>query len=344
MAEMTIKDIAKMAGVSIATVSRVLHDSPQVTKKTKDKVNRVIAENDFYPNMSAQTLKSGDSKIVAFLIADEINEYYYQLIEILNKHLKDYGYSLVVCNSFNDPEIERNYLSLFSRKNVACMIINRCIGNEETIAKLSLSTPIVLLHRKIEGLGFRGDFVDADFGASTYELTKTLIENGHRKIAFISGDLELSSFKSRFMEFKRAMQENGIGNIEYIDYLCSGSANKSFGYASAVRCLSLADPPTAAVVCHNLISIGFLRFCKEHGIAIPGQLSVVCPCNLDLKDLYYVSVYSALPDIDKMGSTIARFVIDRIYVGKADCSEVTLPSSVEKGESVACILEGKSIF
>lgn len=308
----TIKDIARLAGVSISTVSRTINDSPKVTPKTKKKILSVIEKYDFHPNLAARELKSQTSKLIAFMIADEINEYYYNLIRSINAQINDKGYSLIVCNSFNDPEIEKNYLSLLANNAVSCVILNRCLGNEEMIARLSRKLPIVLLHRRLDHKEFHGDFIDADFSYAAYEYTKMLLAYGHRKIAFVSGNLELGSFGDRYEMFSKAMAESGIKEDEYLHYARTSVSSTESGERIIKELMSLEQPPTAVVLCHNLMCIGALRWLKKNNMRIPDDVSIVAPCNLNLYDLFYVSIYSALPNIAALGEQLASFALSRI--------------------------------
>ena len=133
----TIRDVARIAGVSVASVSRTINDSGYVSPSTREKIEKVIREYDFHPNMSARDLKTRSSSLIAFVISDEINEYYYNLIEVINRRIKSDGYSMIVCNSFNDPLIEKRNLAMLSNGAVSCIILNRCLGNEAFITRLS---------------------------------------------------------------------------------------------------------------------------------------------------------------------------------------------------------------
>ena len=333
----TIKDIARIANVSIASVSRTINNRDKVSPEMRERIEKVIAEYDFHPNLSASNLKMRSSKLIAFMIADEINEYYYGLIEKINSSMEGSGYTLIVCNSFNDPSIEKNYLSLLSNGAVSCIILNRCEGNEDLIARLSHKIPIILLHRPLDSKDFIGDFVDADFGKATYEYTRKLLSLGHRRIGFISGSFSLGSFRGRYERFAKAMHEYGIEEDEYSTYIRTCTPSVSGGSSMVSELLSLENPPTAVIICHNLLCLGALRWLKNHNVTIPEDLSIVAPCNLNLSDLLYVSVYSAIPDLSDLGLTIADYALSRISGNVNTNRSLIQYVSLVDGESIKAI-------
>lgn len=334
----TIKDIARLAGVSIASVSRTINNSPKVSPKTKEKILSIIEKYDFHPNLLARELKAQSSRLIAFMIADEINEYYYSLIRSINAHINDKGYSLIVCNSFNDSEIEKNYLSLLANNAVSCIILNRCLGNEEMIARLSRKLPIVLLHRRLDHSEFHGDFIDADFSYATYEYTKMLLAYGHRRIAFVSGNLELGSFGDRYEMFRKAMNESVVCENEYLNYVRTAVSSTESGEEIIKELMSLENPPSAVVLCHNLMCIGALRWLKNNDVRIPDDISIVAPCNLNLYDLFYASIYSALPNVAALGEQLAGFALSRIKDHEVMPNRQTkMYVNLLKGESIKSV-------
>lgn len=316
MKNITIRDIANHANVSVATVSRVINNHSNVSPKAQERVQNAIHELNYFPNRAARELKSQSSKTIAFLIADSTNEYYSQISQAIIQIIKEYGYTLFICNSFNDSEIEKNYLTMLYERNVDGIILNSCGRNDDFIVQISQRIPIILIHRRISNPGFQGDFVDADFGNTTYEMTMQLIRNNHRKIGLISGPLSISSAFERFQNFRRAMREIDIEIDSSYPYMVEGPHDSNFGYKAASILLSLPDPPTAIIPCHNETCIGLLRYCQRNGITIPDQLSIASPCNVNLVDLFYINPSRALPDTWGLGSRIGQMLLERIQASQ----------------------------
>lgn len=312
MKNSTIKDIATHAGVSVATVSRVINKQNNVSDETAKKVLDAIEALEYYPNRAARELKSNTSKTIALIIADSTNEYYSQIAKTITDVIRGFGYTLLQCDCFNDSEVERNYLTMMFERNIDGVILNSCGTNDDLITQMSHKIPIILLHRKVSNPHFTGDFVNVDFGTATYKMTTEFIANGHRRIGMICGPLFLNTARERFDNFKFAMMQIGVNVDKDYLYLEEGSHDSKFGYEAARRLLTMDNPPTAIVCGHNETCIGLLRYCREMNISIPDQVSVCAPCNVNMVDLFYVTPTVALPDTKGLGIHIGKMLIERI--------------------------------
>ena len=313
MNNVTIKDIAREAGVSVATVSRIINNKGYVSTDLQQKVLRIIDDMGYYPNMMARGLKGESMKTIALLIADATNEYFGQITSAIEEAIRDYEYTLFVCNSLNEQATEYNYLRLLAEKQVDGIIVNASGLNNDYIVQLSHHIPVVLLHRRINDPAFKGDFIDADFGSSTYEFTMDLIAKGHRKIGLISGPLFLSSAYDRYVNFQAAMRTIGVEVTQEYRYFMEGPFTCEFGYSSTQKLLTLEDPPTALIIMHCETTIGALRYMKSHNVLVPEQISFSCPGNISHSDLFYVEPNYALPDTRAMGRRAGAMMIERIH-------------------------------
>jgi Transcriptional regulators len=336
MKNVTIKDIAREAGVSVATVSRVINDNSTVAPELREKVLAAIERNGYYPNLVARGLKNDRTQTIAILIADtSSNEYFSEIIKSIESVIRLDNYTLFVCNSLNEKETELKYLNLLAERQVDGIIVNASGFNNEYIAKLSNSIPMVLLHRRISLPNFRGDFVDADFGSSCYELTMNLIANGHRKIGLISGPLFLSSAYDRYVNFKRAMKTIDVDVDTEYKYFFEGPFNTETGYKATEKLLNMEDPPTALVIMHCDTSIGALRYFRSHNIRVPDDISFASPCNISLSDLIYVQPNFAMPDTWALGKRLGEMIMERIkYNNEIVNREVCYIPTITYGNSV----------
>ena len=207
MKNVTIKDVAQKAGVSIATVSRVINENPAVAPEIVQKVLSSIKEMGYIPNQIARSLKMSASRSIGFIIADIRTDYFAQISSSIDAVLRQSGYSLIVCSAVNDYRNEYDYIRLLMEKQVDGIIINTTGHNDEFISKISANIPFVFLHRKLNSPTFCGDWIDTDIYSSAYELTKKMIENGHREIGIVSGPLFLSTGQMRYNGYARAMAE-----------------------------------------------------------------------------------------------------------------------------------------
>lgn len=336
MRKLTIKDIARESGVSVSTVSRVINNNDTVAPELREKVLAAIEENGFIPNSIARGLKRDNTQTIAILIADRSsNEYFSEIIKSVENVIRMDNYTLIVCNSLNEKDTELNYLNLLAEKQVDGIIVNSSGFNNDFIAKLSKNIPMVLLHRRISNPNFKGDFIDADFGSSCYELTMNLIENGHRRIGLVSGPLFLSSAYDRFEGFKRAMKSIDVDITTDYKYFYEGPFTTESGYGAAERFINMEDPPTALLIMHCDTTIGALRYFHSHNISVPGDISFASPCNISLADLLYVQPNHAMPDTWSLGKRAGEMLMERIKCGNEIINrEVCYMPTVIYGNSV----------
>lgn len=299
-------------GYSIATVSRVINDNPSISDTSKTKVREAIEKLGYFPNMVARNLKSNSTKTIALLIADGTNEYFIEIAKAIDNVVRSMGYTLFVCNTFNDSKKELSYLQMLAERKIEGIILNSCCENNDYIVQLSKHLPIVLMHRRIPNPGFKGDFIDADFGKSAYELTMKLIESGHKKIGLISGPLQFSSAHDRFNGFKNALRTIDIEVDKNYKYLFEGPFTSDYGYQAAESLLKCDDPPTAMLIMHCETTIGALRYFRSHNVKVPQDISFVCPCNINLSDLFYIQPSYAIPNTWALGQRAGEMLMDRI--------------------------------
>ena len=226
---------------------------------------------------------------------------------------------------------------MLSERKIDGLVLNSCGGNNELIVSLSQKIPTVLIHRRIDHPGFVGDFANADFGISTYEMTMELIRNRHTKIGIICGPTQLSSAAERLQQFKRAMASIHITVDRDYRYFLEGPHDSAFGYEALEQFLRLPHPPTALVAAHNETCIGALRYCRDHNIPIPETLSIVAPCNVNLCDLFYVQPTYALPDTWALGFRIGQMLLERIQSENQllNREAIYIPRIIQ-GNSVSC--------
>lgn len=261
--------------------------------------------------MQNNTKENTTMKDIAMLISDRNNEYFDQLTKVIENIIQPNNYNLFHFNTMAEQQTEENHLRLMMEQQVDGFIINSTGHNDELIAHLSRKTPTVLLHRRNRSAGFTGDFLDADFGTTTYNLCCHLIQNGHRRIGMICGPTYLSSYQERFINVLRALKTINVNMDKNSPYFFEGPLTQEFGYQSCKALLSLDQPPTALVIAHSHTTIGVLRYCREHSIRIPQDISFVSPCDVQLADILYVKPTCARPDT-ALGQRCGEMLMERI--------------------------------
>ena len=308
----TIKDIAKEAGVSIATVSRVLNRNAYVTDEIKKKVLKAAKDLDYIPNTAAKSLKTQKSGIIGFIISDISSDALLVAARSAERIFSEQNYNLILCSTENDPEREKKYLKMLMSKNVDGIVLNTTGKNMEEVVDISKRVPMVLYNRNIEDDRFRGDLVDTNNYEVSYELTKHLLTLGHRRIMAICGPSYLSNSRERLNGFKMAMREAGLEIDVNSPYIYSGDFSRQTGKDAIAYMMTLKDRPTAILSQNTTMSIGALEQCNIMNIKVPGDISFISYDGIPNADLMRIIPTSATYDVAAMGEKIGHSMLERI--------------------------------
>ena len=332
MDRVTVKDVARIAGVSIATVSRVINKTNYVSPEVEKKVHEAIVEVGYVPNSVARSLKMTSTFSVGFLVSDISNKYFMTIAKAIEDKISKKNFNLIIASTEGDADRELTYLNMLVGKKVDGLILNTSGKNDAFIAKLSSNIPTVLLHRKLSVEGFVGDIVDSNNIQGGYGLASELLSQGHRRIGIVSGPLQLSTGRERFEGMLRALKEfNCVLDHELI---YEGDFTYDSGLMGARILLNKKNPPSALVLANNQMAIGALLYMKKAKIRIPEDVSVVAYGNIDLQELLFINLTIANQDPWALGSRAGQLVLDRINHLSEPNHEVIFESNVIRGDSV----------
>lgn len=313
MPNITIKAVARDAGVSIATVSRVLNKNYTVSPELEARVLNSIKKLNYYPNSVARSLKNDSTHSIGLIVSDISNDFFCALARSIEDIIMRQNYNLIVCSTDGQREKELSYIQLLLGKKVDGLIINTTGKNDTPISVASHNVPIVLCGRKISQPEFLGDFVDSDNESGSYTLTRHVIEKGHRRIAIINGQMLVSSAQERLRGFARAMETIGIDVDESYCYYVEGNFNQfDSGYNAAKQLMEMDVPPTAIITMNNLLCTGAMRYCHDHGIRIPENVSLCSYGRMQNSDLLYVEPSYVIMDPFTIGRRIGEQMLERI--------------------------------
>lgn len=273
---MNIYDIAKKANVSPATVSRVLNGNQSVREKTRKKVQQIIDESNYVPNSLARSLSVGDIRNIAFLAPDIENSFFSKILHGLSDTASQYDYNVFMYGTNDDLEVEHRMLEGIRKEMVKGVVLIPVTDNDEKTIELlkgleKNQIPVVLLDRDIRGENFDGVYSDDCQGAK--EAVNCLIEEGHKKIAIVTGDENTRPGRERLKGYRKALKEAGIE--EKPDYIVNGHFKENMSYKVCRKLMELPDPPTAIFSSNNLTTLGCLKYMKEHKIRIGKDISLV---------------------------------------------------------------------
>ena len=335
----TIKDIAKAADVSIATVSRVINQSENVKPELAERVMSAVKKLNYSPNAVARSLKNSKTAVVAYLVSNISDPFFITIGRGLEAYIQNYGYNLMVCSIGHSKERERDYLRILQGKKVDGMIINTTGYNDDLISGLSRKIPVVLSNRRINDGNFIGDFVDQENVGDAYALTNQLLMNGHKRIALVNGPEHVSTAYERYRGFCSAMREADLTVDATYPYQYSNTFTTQTGYDGVRVLMSLPDPPTAFVFASSELAFGGMRYFVQKGIRVPQDVSFVCIGDLINRDLLYTQPTLSSVNLHGMGERMAELLLERIQAEAAIPNrEVRFSSTILQGNSVRSIV------
>ena len=256
----TISDVAKLAGVSTMTVSRVVNNSGYISQETRERVEKAIAELGYVPNALARYLRFKQTKTIALILTDITNPFFTTIARGVEDVAREQGFSVMFCNTDESETEESEYLNVLLQKQVDGMLLVPACESSESIALLrARAVPFVLLDRRVKGAPV--DLVACDSEPGAYQLVRHLLDLGHRHIAVLSGSRTVSTAVDRVAGYRRAMREAGIAEedqIVFFDRFTQGD-----GYRMAQQALAHAPRPTALFAANNFIAFG--AFQAIHG-------------------------------------------------------------------------------
>lgn len=304
---MKINDVAKQAGVSPATVSRVLNGSSYVKTKTREKVERAIEELGYYPNAVAKNLRSQKSMTIGIIVPDVNASYYTEIIKGVENMAYSRKYRVIICDAENDREKELAYLNLLLSRTVDGMILATPSLSDEEIGSFADKGLVVgLIGRKIEHAGVPCIFTDnVKFSR---EVVYHFVEAGHRDIVFLSGYAHTIDSYERLEGYLKGLKEHQIPfRPELVE---NGNFNETGGYEAMIRLLDKRLSFTAVYAANDEMALGVYRACRERGIRIPEQLAVVGVDNNRVSKYVTPTLSTVNQPKYAMGAVIAEKLID----------------------------------
>ncbi len=306
----TIYEVSKLAGVSLATVSRVMNNSGKVTDKTRQKVLAAIAELGYRPNALAQSLASKRSNSVGILIPELYGPFFGIMLSNIEKELRSAGKRVVITAGHSDEKKERDCIEFLLGSSCDALILHvYSVPDHFLIGLNGGPVPIILLNRYIPEMADRCISLDNEHGG--YIAAKCLLERGHTQIAYISGPhWKVDSFK-RLTGHKRALAEFGIEIDERLTF--EGDYEEASGRQAMKHFLQLGIPFTGVVCANDEMAAGALDTGRTQGLMVPDDISVIGYDNVDFTNYLNPKLSSIDCRIDEMGLMAARCTLKNAY-------------------------------
>jgi LacI family transcriptional regulator len=312
--KMTIRDIAKLAGVSHMTVSRVLNNDKMVRSETRERVLAVVQKYNFVPNAKARALSSNKSRIIGLLVSDISNPFYAELARGMEKQAYELGYNIMFCSEVTLKK-GHDALKFLLQAGVDGIVFASSKLKEPHIRKLlSDGFPTVLVNRKLEGDDF--DHVVCDNLKGSELMMNHLFDLGYEKIAIITGSSDLSTGVERLEGYRSSCINAGIAINE--DYVFEGPFDKNTGYSGARHFINLDDPPQAIFAGNDYIAMGVFNALDEAGLRIPEDIAVVGFDNTDFAAHSRINLTTVSQQKFAMGTLGVKILIESIELKNND--------------------------
>lgn len=270
----TIRDIAQKSNVSIATVSRVLNNSANVSGETRIKVEKAIRELHYTPPALKRNFLRESTDTIGLLLPDIKNIFYPTIIRGIEEELEKNDYNFFLCITDENIDKEKKYLNTLLKKGVEGIVFLGTRPTEVTsehVVNLSQRMPVLIINDYIIGSNVYSVMTDEVDGA--YKAIRYLIDLGHTKIAFINGDVEFTTYRYKFRGYEHALLDNKVPVRD--EYIIKETPYEIGGYRGAKKLLALQDPPTAIFTASDQIAVGVIRAISEEGYSIPDDFSLV---------------------------------------------------------------------
>ena len=305
----TIKDVAKIAGVSIATVSSALNDKSGVGANTKFRVLAVAEKLGYEPNILARGLVTKQTHTIGLIISDISNPFFTRVVRGIEDVANENGFNLILCNTDEEEKKEKDYLRILQGKQVDGFIIASAGGDSTHIKNLvKKNIPVVLLDRKLEGLHI--DSVAVNNIEGSYKATSHLIKLGHRKIGIIHGPKTITTGGDRLEGYKMALKDH---NIPFDSkYIKEGNFKQEGGHSKTLELLDLRHPPSALFVTNNLMTIGALKALKERKIRIPEEVALISFDDMEWASLASPPLTAVSQPTYELGTSAANLLLSRM--------------------------------
>ncbi len=336
----TVKEVAELAGVSTATVSRALSGAPSVSKRLITRVREAAQQLNYQPNQIARGLRTRGSRTIGVLVPDIENPFFTSVVRGIEGVLQTAGYSLLLADFNEDPSQEHTLLSALRAEGVAGILFAAShTPSPEYHALLQAGLPMVAISRLPESL--RLDLVTVANREGAREAAEHLIGLGHRRVGLIAGPVTISTARERQEGFEEGFLRAGLpvprDLIVYADFRQAG------GHSAMKALLARKKPPTAVFAASNLMTLGALQAIYEHGMEIPGDISVLGfddmawasslrpPLTVvaqPARDVGTAATSLLFERIQDPGRPVRHVVLQTQLVVRASCSAVPIASTV----------------
>jgi len=321
----TIVDVARDAGVSYATVSRVINNKNSILPDKRARVLASMQRLGYVPNLHARKLAGGRSHVVGLVLHDVWSSYVLEILRGIDEELAASQYDLMLYTSRQRPSTESQYVAALAQGLADGLLLLLPRGLETYLPRLHQQHfPFVLIdHEGIEG---GGPSVGATNYQGAYDATRYLLQLGHRRIGFITGNLALGAARDRLEGYRAAVVDHGLD----LDpgFIQEGDFFRPLGYARAQQLLSREPRPTAIFASNDVSAVGVLEAARERGLQVPGDLSIMGFDDIPQATYLHPPLTTVRQPLEEMGRVAARLLLARIRNPRHAPERIELPTEL----------------
>ena len=305
----TIKDVAKMAGVSTTTVSHVINKTRFVAQETESLVLQAIKDLNYSPSAVARSLKVNTTKSIGMIVTTSEAPYFAEIIHAVEEHCYRQGYSLFLCNTQNNAEKIKNHLEMLAKKRVDGILVmcSEYFPDSLNLLHSVENIPMVVMDW---GPNVHTDIILDNSFDGGYLATKHLIENGHKYIGIIAGELTKTTAKTRYEGFIHAMKEAGL--TVNPNWVMEGFFEPEDGYECMNKILSQDNLPTAVFCCNDVMALGAISAIGEKGLRVPEDISIIGYDNIHASRFYSPPLTTVHQSKSRLGVQAVNLLFERI--------------------------------
>lgn len=338
----TIHDIARMAGASSATVSRVLSNSSYpVSSELKQKIKQLAEEHHYIPNMIGKQLKTHNNMTIGAIIPTITNPFYSSVMLGIEEVARKNNYRVFLCNSLQNPKLEDEYLLTLFENQVKGVIISSISTNRKQLCRLiDLGLKVIAIDQQIDVKDVLQ--IEFDYRKGGYMAVRHLIEKGHRRIAYVTAPLNRPSRQSLIEGYRDALREAGLaeeaGLVQIAEQeaeLYDGIYEFDNGKRLTRNLLKLPDPPTAIFACNDMTAFGVIHELAAQGLRVPQDVSVIGFDNIEFSQMVNPPLTTVKQPDYEMGKLACTMLLDMLRGEKVGGMDVVLQPELIERSSVA---------
>ena len=318
----SIKDLAAITGYSVATISRVINNSPKVSEKTRNQVMEAIQSTGYHPNFVGRNLRLSETKKLLFLVPTTENTFYGDILRGAEACACEAGYQVIIGMTQNRVEIERRFIEMLQSRLVDGIVFANTNLDKHDINRIAETFPVVLMAHNIEGS--KASNVSINNELATYEATSYLISNNQKRIAIISGFYYKNPSLDRERGYLQALEEAGISANK--SYILRTDFDFKSGYQCCKKLMALESPPTAIFCIADSIAIGAMKYLYD--IGKENEVAVIGFDNVPESEYFFNGLTTVNQPKYDIGYKSVELLLEKVSDINSESKEIILPHNI----------------